>query len=111
MHNFESECDNWVLKNAQLVRKTILDLKSEPLKNKKIQLKTLFLFPPAKLLCKDGRTKKLDVTNRIKGLEDQVSKIIGIDDKHFWSGSYSKQITGNDMRAIVTIEVLPDPSL
>jgi Holliday junction resolvase RusA-like endonuclease len=111
MHRFDSDCDSWLLKHAQVVRKTIQDLQSDSLRGKKIQIKFLFLFPPAKLLCKDGRTKRLDVTNRIKAVEDQVSKILGIDDKHFWSGSYAKQITPHEMRAILSIEVLPDQSL
>jgi hypothetical protein len=110
-HAFDSACAVWMLENLEMVRTTIKHIKGETLRNRKLQLHWNFIFPQAKLLCKDGSTKRLDVTNRIKVAEDVVCKILEIDDKHVWSGSYSKSIAKGEGKTICTIEVLQDASL
>lgn len=47
------------------------------------------------ILKKDGTPKRNDTSNRIKALEDVLSKLLGIDDKWFWAGTYDKRPTPN----------------
>lgn len=37
-----------------------------------------------RIYCKNGKIKKMDVSNRIKPLEDAISDLIGIDDSQFF---------------------------
>lgn len=57
-----------------------------------IHLDLDFKFHRSRILCKDGKPKRLDTSNRLKALEDALSLILGIDDCWFWSGQYDKSI-------------------
>lgn len=55
-----------------------------------IEATTEFVFPFEKIFAKNGLPKTIDANNRIKSCLDGVSKLIEIDDKYFFSGSYRK---------------------
>jgi len=59
-------------------------------RNCTIRLDRYFWFCRSDIVCKDGTPKKLDVTNRIKAIDDAIAKLIGIDDSWYWSGYISK---------------------
>ncbi len=50
---------------------------------------TFYMFREG-IICKNGKPKRNDTSNRIKILHDVLSGLIGIDDCYFWSGSFSK---------------------
>lgn len=55
------------------------------------------------------RYKKIDVDNRVKFLQDCVSRAIGIpDDAQIFKGGHEK-VQGSPQRAEVTVRVLEDP--
>lgn len=45
------------------------------------RVRLTFFLPLEKLMTKDGAVKKLDVSNRIKPIEDAICKLLDIDDK------------------------------
>ena len=47
------------------------------------ELHLYFCFPSSRLYTKKNELKKLDTTNRIKSIEDAISKLLGVDDKYF----------------------------
>lgn len=55
-----------------------------------LELSLWFCFPESSLVSKEGSIKALDVSNRIKMFEDQLSESIGIDDKYFQIGCVRK---------------------
>jgi len=56
-----------------------------------IRLDRYFWFWPSSIVCKDGSPKKLDVTNRIKALDDALADVLHVDDKWFFSGYVTKR--------------------
>lgn len=55
-----------------------------------IHIDAIFYMKKGSIICKDGRPKCNDTSNRIKALHDVLSTIIGVDDSYFWSGSFEK---------------------
>lgn len=55
-----------------------------------VEVNRYFFFQPGQLLTKKFTAKKMDVSNRIKAFDDELSKIIGIDDKYFFHGTEGK---------------------
>jgi Holliday junction resolvase RusA-like endonuclease len=58
---------------------------------KQFQIHCLFTFKRERLFTKQNTVKKLDVSNRLKALHDEVSRIIGIDDSQFFEISATKR--------------------
>lgn len=59
-----------------------------------------FFFPKSEIYCKDGTVKQNDTTNRIKLLDDALAKLLGVDDKFFWSGHISKEVSAGGVRSV-----------
>lgn len=49
-----------------------------------LRLTAWFYFPENKLFTKSGAIKRLDVSNRLKPIEDLISNELGIDDRQFF---------------------------
>ncbi len=62
-----------------------------------------FHMERSEIICKNGKPKKNDTSNRLKGLHDVLSVIIGIDDSYFWSCSADKQAVDHVDKSGVTI--------
>lgn len=62
-----------------------------------------FYFEHSKLYTKDGRLKRLDVSNRLKALHDCLADSLGIDDCLFTRISASKQVGGNCVTVTVAL--------
>jgi len=77
------------------------------------EIDRLFFFNAKRIICKDGRPKRLDVTNRIKHFDDALSKLLGIDDKFYWFGSEKKIPVSDDANefSIVSINVIKIPQV
>lgn len=59
-------------------------------KGKMLRVDRYFIFHKSRLITKKNTLKKLDSSNRVKILDDQVSKLIEIDDCHFVTGVAEK---------------------
>jgi len=55
-----------------------------------LELKLKFYFQHQDLYTKKNEVKRLDVTNRIKIIEDQLAQHIGIDDRYFFKVTAEK---------------------
>lgn len=79
----------WVLQNKASLneaRKTIIEW------NMPLEVSFFLVLKRDKLLTKDGRMKKLDVSNRSKSLHDKLGDALGIDDCYFVSCPMEKII-------------------
>ncbi len=56
----------------------------------RLEIKALFRFHHYNLYTKSGEFKKMDVSNRLKALHDQLCKLLGIDDSLFFKVSAEK---------------------
>lgn len=80
LNEFKAATLRWGLAHkAQLCR---IRAKLEEFEGYKVRLEFLFKFEPGKLFTKQGKFKKLDVSNRIKAAEDSVSALLGFDDRN-----------------------------
>jgi len=62
-----------------------------------------FMLHRSTIWTKKNTVKKFDVTNRIKALDDEISKLIGLDDSHIWGGSEEKIETNEEIPQCVNI--------
>lgn len=58
--------------------------------NSSLKIERFYYFLYERIYTKDGRPKKMDVSNRIKALDDGISTMIGVDDSWFFQGSEYK---------------------
>lgn len=72
----------------------------------KLQLDLTFFCNTTKIICKDGRTKRFDTSNRVKAIEDAISDIIKIDDKHVWRLTAEKKETKGESYVEASISVI-----
>lgn len=72
--------------------------------NSPLEVSMFVALDKSRIFCKDGRLKKLDVTNRSKSLHDLLSDHIGIDDSYFISTPMEKVIADSDEQVIVVIK-------
>jgi hypothetical protein len=63
---------------------------AEAFKGKHLRVDRYFIFHKSRLITKKDTLKKLDSSNRVKILDDSVSKLIGIDDCYFITGVAEK---------------------
>lgn len=50
-----------------------------------------YWFLRESILCKDGKPKKNDTSNRLKILHDAISEAIWLDDCYFFDGTFTKR--------------------
>jgi hypothetical protein len=70
-----------------------------------LEVNRLFFFNYGQVITKDGRPKKHDVSNRIKAFDDNLSKIIGIDDRFFWFGKEGKLPVSNEAHEFTIVQI------
>lgn len=87
---FEADAYHWSLANQHQLR--ILRMMIEKLKPSQVlHVDRMFWFKAHKILTKDLRPRRNDTSNRLKALDDTLSKLIGLDDSYFWAGGYNKR--------------------
>lgn len=84
---FNLEMDNWSLSHFKELQNATKDLKGH-----KLEMSLIFYFPQIKILTKAGNPKRLDVSNRIKAIEDTFCRLIEIDDCHIFSVHACKKV-------------------
>lgn len=92
------EYEREVLRWRQLNELQIKDCRDffRDLGNQVINVDATFYMPKTEIICKSGKPKRNDTSNRLKALHDVLSELIGIDDCYFWSGSFQKLSTDSE---------------
>lgn len=91
--DFEADFRNWAIVNRAEINKIKEQLDRFEKNKLKFYIERDFHCEKEKLFCKDGRPKKFDVSNLIKVLDDQLCKVLGIDDAQIFYGSEMKTLS------------------
>lgn len=97
------ECEHWRYRNLQRVALIRSELQNWPM----IRIDTIFVMPRISILCKDGRPKRNDTSNRIKACHDLLADMLCLDDSRFWAGSFDKIPSDPQTPAQVLIRISP----
>lgn len=74
-----------------------------------IEIEAFFGFHQKKLIGQKGQFKRLDVTNRLKALHDNLCAAIGIDDSQFISSYEEKFVIDEKELEQVIVRLTPAP--
>lgn len=96
---YEHECEAWEWDNIDLIRKAI-----KKVKGKLVTLELEVYAPKSTWYTKAGKPKKIDVTNRVKALEDCLFKMLDIDDCHVFKCTQEKCISDKGKYVDITIK-------
>lgn len=108
LREFERDALNWALAGGPgLHRARDLAKQARNGKNLVLDVHAKFYFKRERILCKNGKPKRLDTSNRIKALHDALATILEVDDCFFWSLSADKAaILGNAPESVlITIKL------
>jgi Holliday junction resolvase RusA-like endonuclease len=94
------------IKHKTEIAKLKQDLKAIIEQGKQLSIDYYFAFHEDRLIWKRKKTlRRLDVDNRIKAIQDQLSLILNIDDSYFISGHREKVIQQEDQPECVTVKI------
>lgn len=100
--DYEAAGYHWLVSNQEqikAIRQFVKDIGYQV-----IHIDAMFNMFRGSILCKNGKPKKNDTSNRLKALHDVLAnQIIGIDDSFFWSGSFGKVAIDDDLVEFVDI--------
>lgn len=91
----------WALKNFKLLEMVKDHYKSQTT----LEVNYIFVFHKQRLVGKKNQIKKLDAANRIKVIQDELAKMIGIDDSLFLKTTIEKVTCENESDQQVIIEI------
>lgn len=97
-----SEMDVWAYSNPS-IKKCRAVLQGIVNQNMGLYVSVDLFFNHSSIFCKDGRPRRNDTANRLKALHDGLSRILDIDDKYFWAGSFNKSATEKMESVSVTL--------
>ena len=81
----------------------LIQIKHYPIR---LQIELTFYINRTKIVCKDGSTKRYDTSNRIKAVEDAISGILDIDDRHYWKITAEKVLIEGDSYVTAKVSVM-----
>lgn len=95
-----------------LMRSVIFELNKNLVRNwveqgYTLEIRSIFFFHENRLFTKKNTTKRLDCSNRIKALHDQLCNIIGIDDSLFFKVYAEKAVCLDHINEDCCTEILP----
>lgn len=109
-HQFDSEVNRFIIKNLRNAEK-IRDEIRPILKENGLRIDCFFCFHEPRVLTKTKKAKDwvkvLDANNRLKSTLDAVSRLIGVDDKFFFTGICEKVICKSLDEEQVIIKITP----
>jgi len=86
---YETQAQIWIYKNGHQLITAQEQIKS--LKHGEVlSVERDFYFRSDRIISSKGTPLKNDTSNRIKALDDILSKMLGIDDSYFWDGKFKK---------------------
>lgn len=97
--NYAKKVQTWAQKN-----KSTIDKLKAILRGKTLRVDCAFFFPKSKLVTKKNTLKRIDWSNRIKLVHDNLADLIGVDDSHFISGYCCKKISDSE-EAYIDIKI------
>jgi hypothetical protein len=74
-----------------------------------LHISSTFYFEQHRVITKAGRAKRNDTANRIKAVDDALSKIFEFDDCLLWAGNYAKVAIPSGQKEYVHIELTAMP--
>lgn len=89
LRNWRGLVQVWMLQNKSEMQRVRAWVREQP-EPLVLNISSAFVFHKPRLWSKQGVPKQLDASNRIKALHDAVAEILGVDDRHLWSGSFEK---------------------
>lgn len=98
---YSNQCQIWALKNFKLLDMIKDHYKSETT----LEVNYIFVFHKQRLVGKKNQIKKLDAANRIKVIQDELAKMIGIDDSLFLKTTIEKVTCESESDQQVIIEI------
>jgi Holliday junction resolvase RusA-like endonuclease len=109
MRLWERDFATWAIEYAQTfaIARSLLAPRLKP--GMVLAVHCTFYFKRSRILTKDGRPKKNDTSNYLKGLHDALSGALGIDDSWFFDGTMRKRpaeaLIGHDGSEMVEVKV------
>jgi len=102
---FKKYCERWHLINRKTIGKASEFFKARIEEGHKIHFNREFLFNTKSLYRLDGNPKRMDLTNRIKAIDDAVCNMLDIDDKFIWQGKERKVEIKNGLPECIIITI------
>jgi len=100
LKDYKRACAFWGMANKQY--KQIFWELAQEYPGHVLKVDAYIILKHERLWTKDGRPKKLDASNRLKALHDQLAEYLGIDDKAFFNVSAEK-VSGEQECAVLII--------
>lgn len=104
---YEDKITKWKLNNFHALRAIEIEVREELSKHKFFYVQRFFCFCKKNVFYKNGNQRKNDISNRIKILDDTLSKILGIDDTRFVLGSEELILVENESLEQVIVRITP----
>jgi len=82
LNEFKKEFKDWVKKNPATVSTARASLEGH---ENALRLTLWFYFPHDRIFTKKNAVKRLDVSNRVKIIEDSLCEALGFDDRVFFN--------------------------
>lgn len=101
---YDVDFNVWAMLNKQALKDALNNLNGMG-----IEIETFFGFHKKKLIGQKGQFKRLDVTNRLKALHDNLCEAIGIDDSQFISSYEEKFVIDDKELEQVIVRLTPAP--
>jgi len=106
--DWQNQCRQMYLENAHkfrcmqvLVQQILEELDCA------LEVRYYFFFHRDKIYCKDNTFKKMDVSNRIKAVEDMVFSVLDMDDRVTWKVIAEKIECPSDVQESVSVTLQP----
>jgi hypothetical protein len=104
LKDFKKAVEVWRLENLKLVASAKAALIARvPTQQKPIRIDRYFAFRGGRLIALNGLPKRMDVSNRVKGIDDAIADVLGIDDCWFFGGSEEKVMVDSEAEEGVTL--------
>lgn len=113
---YEKECHIFMHMKGSTIREWRTDIAKHLATNRAIAVDFYFVFHESRLFAqtedkktgrKIGDVKRLDVDNRLKPCIDELSKMLGIDDRYFFAGEREKLWCKSSENEQVIIRIRP----
>jgi len=88
--SFKSDVRSWWLHNNQYVHIYRKRVKEWVDNGWYLRVDCVFRFKSQRLWTQEGKPKALDSSNYLKACHDELAKVLDVDDKFFWNGTFDK---------------------
>lgn len=102
--DYMKRCEIWALANAEIVRVAVAEIRRVPMR-----VRAFLCCKHERIYTKKGEVKRFDPSNYEKALYDNLSRILHVDDRYFFSTAIEKcEIDSGEECAMIEIkETIP----